>query len=114
MARALDILFYALAASLLVPLAVLPVEGLAALLPRRRAAAADGPRPRCAVLVPAHDEEAGIARTLGDLLPQLGPGDRLVVVADNCADGTAAVARGAGAEVLERTDPDHRGKGYAL
>jgi cellulose synthase/poly-beta-1,6-N-acetylglucosamine synthase-like glycosyltransferase len=36
------------------------------------------------------------------------------VVADNCLDDTAAVAAAAGAEVLTREDPLHRGKGYAL
>ena len=45
---------------------------------------------------------------------QLEPGDRLLVVADNCTDHTAAVARAAGAEVLERRDAERRGKGYAL
>src|SRR4029077_15010006 len=39
---------------------------------------------------------------------------RVLVVADNCSDATAALARAAGAQVLERNDPEHRGKGYAL
>jgi cellulose synthase/poly-beta-1,6-N-acetylglucosamine synthase-like glycosyltransferase len=39
---------------------------------------------------------------------------RILVVADNCADDTAERARAAGAEVVERTDRDLRGKGYAL
>ena len=79
----------------------------------------DGPptagasRATLAVLVPAHDEEAGIAATLAAVLGQLGPHDRLLVVADNCSDATAAVARAAGAEVVERSS-DLRGKGYAL
>ena len=75
--------------------------------------AAATPRPALAVLVPAHDEEAGIAAALATIAPQLAPGDRLVVVADNCSDGTAAAARAAGATVLERSS-DLRGKGYAL
>ena len=45
---------------------------------------------------------------------QLGPGDRVLVVADNCSDDTARLARAAGAEVIERSDAEHRGKGYAL
>jgi glycosyltransferase involved in cell wall biosynthesis len=65
------------------------------------------------VLVPAHDEEGGIAAALATVVPQLAPGDRLLVVADNCSDGTAAAARAAGAEVVERRS-DLRGKGYAL
>jgi cellulose synthase/poly-beta-1,6-N-acetylglucosamine synthase-like glycosyltransferase len=73
----------------------------------------DTPRPSLAVLVPAHNEESGIAATLAAVLPQLTPGDRLLVVADNCSDGTAAAARAAGAEVIERSST-RRGKGYAL
>ena len=40
--------------------------------------------------------------------------DRVLVVADNCDDHTAELARRAGAEVFVRIDPDHRGKGYAM
>lgn len=36
------------------------------------------------------------------------------MVADNCTDNTAAVARENGAVCYERTDPDHRTKGFAL
>ncbi len=70
-------------------------------------------RPSLAVLVPAHNEEAGIARTLVAVLAQLAAGDRLLVVADNCSDATADAARAAGAEVIERSS-ELRGKGYAL
>jgi len=71
------------------------------------------PRSSLVVLVPAHNEAAGIAAALASVLPQLVPGDRLLVVADNCSDDTAAAARSAGAEVVERTST-LRGKGYAL
>jgi cellulose synthase/poly-beta-1,6-N-acetylglucosamine synthase-like glycosyltransferase len=70
--------------------------------------------PRVAVLVPAHNESIGIIPTLTDAKGQLRPEDRLLVVADNCSDDTAQVARAQGAEVIERRDPEHRGKGYAL
>jgi cellulose synthase/poly-beta-1,6-N-acetylglucosamine synthase-like glycosyltransferase len=111
-----ETLAWLLAALLLVPLAVLVVECLAALLPPRRGAADPAAlRPRWAVLVPAHDEEAVLGQTLADLVPQVGPGDRVLVVADNCTDRTAEVARAAGASVVERTsDKDRRGKDYAL
>ncbi len=68
------------------------------------------------VIVPAHDEEAGIVRTVASLLAMDWPRDRfrVLVVADNCNDATAAVARAAGARVLERNNPTLRGKGYAL
>jgi glycosyltransferase involved in cell wall biosynthesis len=49
-----------------------------------------------------------------DLKKQLKSTDRLIVVADNCSDDTAAVAVEAGAEVLRRDDPSKVGKGYAL
>jgi 1,2-diacylglycerol 3-beta-glucosyltransferase len=68
------------------------------------------------VIVPAHNEETGIARTVSSLLAMDWPRDqfRVLVVADNCSDTTASVAREAGAHVLERQDETLRGKGYAL
>lgn len=69
--------------------------------------------PRIAIIVPAHDEEAGIAATIADLRTS-SPGAHLIVVADNCGDETAQAARAAGAEVIERHDPDRRGKSFAL
>src|SRR5687767_11958510 len=89
------------------PVAVIAVETLASLIPAKHRPAADTSlRPPCAVLIPAHDEGAGIGRPIAALRPQLADGDRLIVVADNCSDGTAAAARDAGAEVIERHDPD--------
>jgi cellulose synthase/poly-beta-1,6-N-acetylglucosamine synthase-like glycosyltransferase len=67
-----------------------------------------------AVLVPAHNESSGLLPTLANIQSQMLPGDRLLVVADNCSDDTAAVATAAGAEVVERNDAAKRGKGYAL
>jgi 1,2-diacylglycerol 3-beta-glucosyltransferase len=68
-----------------------------------------------AVIVPAHDEEAGIATTIASLRACEGAERaRLIVMADNCTDATAARAAAAGAEVWERNDPERRGKGYAL
>ena len=78
--------------------------------------AASGPPTRFAIVVPAHDEEAGIGATVSNLLSVDYPKDRfsVTVVADNCADETAARAEEAGARVLVRHDADRRGKGYAL
>jgi len=69
-----------------------------------------------AVVVPAHDEELNISRTLLALRRLAYPVScfRIIVVADNCSDATAQKAKEAGAQVLERNDPEHRGKGYAL
>jgi cellulose synthase/poly-beta-1,6-N-acetylglucosamine synthase-like glycosyltransferase len=72
------------------------------------------PAVRVAVLVPAHNESANVIPTIDCLKRQLGPADRLLVIADNCSDDTAELARGAGAEVVERHDAVLRGKGYAL
>lgn len=71
---------------------------------------------KLAVVVPAHDEEAGIADCVRSLRSCASPpnGARILVVADNCSDRTADVAREAGAEVLVRDDAERRGKGYAL
>jgi poly-beta-1,6-N-acetyl-D-glucosamine synthase len=52
-------------------------------------------------LIPAHDEEEQIAATVKSLREQTYPVARIVVVADNCSDRTAAVAAAAGAEVCE-------------
>lgn len=70
--------------------------------------------PRYAVLMPAHDEASGILATLTAAGKQLGDADRILVVADNCTDNTAEVARAFGASVVERFDAALRGKGYAL
>lgn len=56
---------------------------------------------RCTVLIPAHDEEAVLGRTLTSLAEQTRPPDRVIVIADNCTDGTVRVAREGGVEVVE-------------
>ena len=38
----------------------------------------------------------------------------LLVVAGNCTDDTAVVAAASGAEVIDRNDPEKKGKAYAL
>jgi cellulose synthase/poly-beta-1,6-N-acetylglucosamine synthase-like glycosyltransferase len=110
----LEVLLVAAALTVLIPAAVLFGEVVAAVTGRGRTPAKPGDRPRIAVLVPAHDEQSTIAKTLHSILPQLNPGDRLLVVADNCSDDTAQAAGTAGAEVIQRRDLQHRGKGYAL
>jgi 1,2-diacylglycerol 3-beta-glucosyltransferase len=73
-------------------------------------------RHRFAVVVPAHDEEASLPATLASIAALDYPRERFeaVVVADNCTDATARVAAAAGATVLERHEPERRGKGQAL
>jgi cellulose synthase/poly-beta-1,6-N-acetylglucosamine synthase-like glycosyltransferase len=67
-----------------------------------------------AILVPAHNEASTIGDSVRELLPICSREVRLLVVADNCSDATAQIARDAGADVIERTDPGRRGKGFAL
>lgn len=83
--------------------------------PRRREPTLATTAMRLVVIVPAHNEERLIARCLGSLRAGSGGAEtEILVVADNCTDATAEIARGHGATVLERTDAIHRGKGYAL
>jgi cellulose synthase/poly-beta-1,6-N-acetylglucosamine synthase-like glycosyltransferase len=101
------------------PVAILLIEVIAAMtVPRRPASPLIGAnydlRKRVAVLVPAHNESSALSPTLADIKVQLQVGDRMVVIADNSTDDTAAVALASGAEVVARHDPERRGKGYAL
>lgn len=95
-----------------IPIAVFFLECAFAMLPVRKGST--WKRPISAVLVPAHNESLGIEPVLRGLLADLGENDRLIVIADNCTDDTAARARATGATVIERNDDHLRGKGYAL
>jgi cellulose synthase/poly-beta-1,6-N-acetylglucosamine synthase-like glycosyltransferase len=111
----LNVMLTFLACALSLPAAVFSLEVVLSLLPRRRAVKKELPEgARVAVLIPAHDEEAVMGRTLETLIPTMPAGGRVLVVADNCRDGTARVARECGAEVVERFDMARRGKGFAL
>lgn len=66
------------------------------------------------VLIPAHNEEAIIETTLKSLLEKPIDPRQIFVVADNCTDNTAAIARNLGVSVTERTNTSLRGKGHAL
>jgi len=66
------------------------------------------------IVVPAHNEALVISETLAALNHSLPPNCRLLVIADNCGDGTADLAKEGGAEVIERSSASQRGKGYAL
>jgi len=111
----ISLLMLTVALLLAIPVTVLFVECMAALLPTRSPGKlATIAFPKTAVLVPAHNEAIGIRRVLEELLPQLSQTDRLIVIADNCTDETAVIARAIGATVIERRDTTRRGKGYAL
>jgi exopolysaccharide biosynthesis WecB/TagA/CpsF family protein len=74
------------------------------------------PTNRIDVVVPAHDEEILIGRCVDSLLAQTYPRHlfRVIVIADNCSDSTAAVASTAGADVMIRDQLNAPGKGRAL
>ncbi len=69
-----------------------------------------------AVLIAARNESAVIGQLIESIKKQKYPSSLIdiFVVADNCTDDTAAVAREAGATVFERYNKHHVGKGYAL
>jgi 1,2-diacylglycerol 3-beta-glucosyltransferase len=91
--------------------------GIMAILARVRPAPAKVPTlPVFRIVVPAHNESSQIAATVQSLLAVDYPKAQfeVVVVADNCTDDTAALARKAGAQVMERQHATLKGKGYAL
>jgi 4,4'-diaponeurosporenoate glycosyltransferase len=67
---------------------------------RRLPASSAATRGTIAVVVPARDEAPSLPALLAAVVAQLRPGDELVVVDDHSTDGTAAVARAAGATVV--------------
>lgn len=91
------------------------IPTLIGLWPRRRIAP-KVPSHAFAVLVPAHNEQLQLPAALESLAVLDYPPElvRVFVVADNCTDHTATVARWGGAVCLVRNDPAHRGKGYAI
>lgn len=109
----LTIVAWIIALSLSLSLIVLAVECAVGSLPAR-------PRPQVrdappfTVLMPAHDEAQGIGQAIRAVRAQMRSDDQLIVIADNCSDATATIARALGAMVLERHDLERRGKGYAL
>jgi len=93
---------------------------LLCLVSRKRDVGASGPSsgevPRLLFLVAAHDEELLIAGCVRSLMGMTYPSGqrRIVVIADNCSDATARLAREQGAECFERTDPTLPGKPRAI
>jgi cellulose synthase/poly-beta-1,6-N-acetylglucosamine synthase-like glycosyltransferase len=92
------------------------ILALASMAPRRhRTPAPSTERSRFVVLIPAHNEEAGLAATLRSLecVDYPHAAVQIVVVADRCDDRTAAVAREYGVTCLERAGGPP-GKGSAI
>lgn len=111
----LDFLLAILGGALALAALYLLVPAAVALFYRERAREVTG-QTDVVVLVPAHDEEETIAHCVQAFENQTYPRGhfQIVVIADNCSDGTAVAAAAAGAEVLVRNERDARGKGRAL
>lgn len=74
------------------------------------------PQKKFALIVAAHNEELVISHIIDSLFRQNYPKDLydVFVIADNCSDKTAEIARAHGAIVYERFNDKERGKGFAL
>ena len=83
---------------------------------RRREVKVLTPKKTFAVIVAAHNEQAVIGQLIDNLQKLEYPKELydIFVVADNCSDNTAAIARAGGAIVYERTSSVGKGKGFAL
>jgi cellulose synthase/poly-beta-1,6-N-acetylglucosamine synthase-like glycosyltransferase len=66
---------------------------------------------RIVVLIPAHNEAASIEQTISALHAQTVPADRIIVIADHCADETPALAKASGAEVMVTQGNKHKKAG---
>jgi cellulose synthase/poly-beta-1,6-N-acetylglucosamine synthase-like glycosyltransferase len=97
--------------------ALLSISPRRARLERLRRAQRDAPKQggplHITVVIPAHDEEAALPGTLEALQHQSRRADRVIVVADNCQDRTAEIAREMGHEAFETVENRHK-KGGAL
>jgi cellulose synthase/poly-beta-1,6-N-acetylglucosamine synthase-like glycosyltransferase len=95
---------------------LLLTAAVAAFFARGRRRSIEPPRSRILVAIPAHNEATGIANTVQSCRAAHYPADlfEVLVIADNCSDETAILAREAGARVLERHDLTKKSKGFAI
>jgi cellulose synthase/poly-beta-1,6-N-acetylglucosamine synthase-like glycosyltransferase len=107
-----------LIALILLPLIILTlcfaVEVLVGIRPLAQDSTLGGQSARTVIVVPAHNEQAILRERLSSLNEAAEGRARVLVIADNCTDSTADIARDVGVEVIERIDPSRRGKGFAL
>jgi cellulose synthase/poly-beta-1,6-N-acetylglucosamine synthase-like glycosyltransferase len=88
---------------------------LASMLPGRAARRTAVNPVRLAVVIPAHNERENLGQCLDSLLADNRDKSAVItVIADNCTDETAEIARRKGVDVIERFNTTLRGKGYAL
>ena len=111
----IDSIFLTVGIAILIPCFVFFLECLAAFVSASHSGKqVDLSRPKTTILIPAHNEAEQIKEVIEGLQMQLSDRDRVIVIADNCHDNTAELARSTGVEVLERENKTERGKGYAL
>jgi 1,2-diacylglycerol 3-beta-glucosyltransferase len=112
----LSVLLTTVTLGLLLMTAYLVVLALAALVARARRPLRESGRRRFAILIPAHNEAVLIGRVLENVrgLDYQSALADVYVVADNCSDQTAVLARARGARVYERYNRTEQGKGFAL
>lgn len=118
--RVFDWLLWGVEGLLFLPLLYLTVVAISAIVAGKKSykgATSSLQQPDFAILVPAHNEELMIGSLLKSLASLEYPVNKysVYVVADNCSDNTAIIARRkTGVHVYERSDLLKRGKGYAL
>jgi cellulose synthase/poly-beta-1,6-N-acetylglucosamine synthase-like glycosyltransferase len=78
---------------------------------RRSLPPVDPARVKVTVLIPAHNEGNQITETIASLKSQERRPDRVIVIADNCTDTTAALAQLCGAEVIATRGNRHKKAG---
>ena len=98
---------------LTIPVLSLFVQSVAALRFRSHVIPDEG-QSSLAVVIPAHNEEKVIQRTLSGYCAKLETNVEIFVVADNCTDQTVELCRRFPVKVLERNNDRKVGKGYAL
>ncbi len=111
----MNLLLTFIAIGLTLPAAYLGLLLLGACLRRTRQSGGEG-KQVITVVIPSHNEEAGITQTIRALHQSQYPKDKynIIILADNCTDQTASVAAKEDVTVIERIIPDIRGKGQAL
>ena len=111
--RVLSIINYIVLIIFAIPLSVQFLEVIIALVTKKRKFPKSEKKAKIAFLIPAHNEEDVIFSTVKDILENQDYPKELItvyVVADNCTDKTAELAKEAGANILTRfdDDPNHK------
>ncbi|MGI8772161.1 MAG: glycosyltransferase, partial [Acidobacteriaceae bacterium] len=113
-ATAVGVALIILTLPLVCELLLLTVAGWLPAQPRGKHGVVGRAKPRIIAVVPAHNEALLIGRCVRSLVDDQVQDAGVLVVAHNCTDATAAVARAAGARVIEVQDDARGGKGSAL